>query len=200
MQKIILLIAILLVNTAIMAQSNSDLKTKNQQTIDALKQRLQQVEATSVEKSYNDSCDALKTVRNQLAEAQLQLKQLKDNMLKISAIATGVNTAIIESANAVKEITIYFDPNKNSAELHAYDTKFTEFVTHALSSNKKIVLNGYADGTGRDAQNLLLSKQRAINVGNYLTKNNHVLATQMSIKWHGSASTYKERKVTLSVE
>ncbi len=56
-----------------------------------------------------------------------------------------------------------------------------------IDPSLKIKLVGHADKTGKESNNIRLSKQRAVSLKKYLVKVKHISEKNILLEWHGSA-------------
>jgi outer membrane protein OmpA-like peptidoglycan-associated protein len=202
--KLVILFAVCL-STPLLSQTSDSIVKKNQQAIEALKNRINELDAKTAlgvdafeelakqKKIIAAQADTIETLKKEL----LSLHENK-LMSKYSGNKKGVskdkehyedfrnNPYILSKLGPCNCVRVYFETNETAANFEMY--RELDSIANVYKSNPtlKIRLDGHADKTGSDSQNQTLSQNRAMALKKYLVETKKIKEDNILVQWHGS--------------
>ncbi|MCB9197424.1 MAG: OmpA family protein [Flavobacteriales bacterium] len=161
---------------------SEELKKKNQESIELLKQRI-----SSLEQEIGTTEEPTPTsVETQtILVLKDSIKLLEKELATCANSQKGPEEATIAVTKTTKDLTIYFarDVYKLSVE---DKNNLDQLITSLPTTYNFIIIRGHADQVGDEQINELISKKRAESIRAYLLQTKKISPQKIVINWCGS--------------
>ena len=207
MNKVLVVIFCLFTFVNVNAQTSQ--KDKNQQSIDDLWKRINNLE-NSGKLSPSDMEAELSKLRSLVKLQQDSIDKLNGILSQIKNLVNGKSIENLTGGVAKGAICVYYDINKSEADYINNKGLDSLVLAYKSSNSGKISIHGHADNTGSSDVNEKLSRKRSQTLKNYLVNNKGIPPNKIKVQWFGSerpvnnqsdpAFLYLNRRVEVFIE